>query len=209
MSRLELNQAEFLFSCDALAEGNLRVYRFRGREHISQPFEFQIELVSPSPNVDLDAGIGQPAVLTLFGRHFTGARYTRYVHGVIERFVQLGAGSRHSRYQATLVPTLKPLAFTRSARIFQRESVPDVTQKVLKENGVSSDAISTLLHGTYAPRDYCVQYQESHLTFIQRLWEEEGICYFFEHEKDKDTIVLGDMNMPTNFPTVGSFSNVI
>ena len=41
-------------------------------------------------------------------------------------------------------------------------------------------------------RDYCVQYQESDLDFVSRLWEEDGIFYFFEHQRDQDKLVLGD-----------------
>ncbi len=192
MAKLDLSQAEFLFHSDALSSAGLRVHQFTGRESLSQPFEFQIDLVCDDPDLDLDAPIGQPAYLTLRGRFFDGSRYSRYVHGVIERFRQVGAGIRHSRYQATLVPTIKPLAFTRNSRIFQKQSSPDVTQKVLQDDKVPSDWVSTLLHGSYGARDYCVQYQESDLDFIQRLWEEEGIFYFFEHESDKDKLVLGD-----------------
>ena len=46
--------------------------------------------------------------------------------------------------------------------------------------------------GTHPPRDYCVQYRESDLDFISRLLEEEGIFYFFEHTKDKHTMVFAD-----------------
>ena len=189
---LDLNEAEFLFHCDSLACARLLVHQFSGRESLSQPFEFVIDVVCDDANLDLDAPIGGAACLTLRGRLSDGARYTRCVHGVIERFVQVGAGHRQSRYQATLVPTLKPLAFTRNSRIFQKTSAPSVTQRVLADARVPSDWVSALLHGKYGERDYCVQYQESDLDFISRLWEEEGIFYFFEHEKDKDTLVLGD-----------------
>jgi type VI secretion system secreted protein VgrG len=192
MAKLDLSQAEFLFHSDALSGASLLVHQFSGRESLSRPFEFLIDLVCEDPDLDLEAPIGQPACLTLRGRHFDGSRYSRYVHGVIERFIQIGAGVRQSRYQASLVPTIKPLAFTRNSRIFQKQSGPDVTQKVLKDDKVPSDWVSTMLHGSYGARDYCVQYQESDLDFIQRLWEEEGIFYFFEHENDKDKLMLGD-----------------
>ena len=192
MPNLDLSQAEFLFHSDALADATLFVYQFSGSESLSQPFEFQVDLVCDDPNLDLEAPIGQAACLTLRGRTFDGGRYQRYVHGVIERFVQIGAGVRQSRYQATLVPTIKQLAFTRNSRIFQKLSSPDVTKQVLSEDKIPSDWVSQLLHGSYGPRDYCVQYQESDLNLIQRLWEEDGIFYFFEHERDKDKLVLGD-----------------
>jgi type VI secretion system secreted protein VgrG len=192
MAKLDLSQAEFLFHSDALPKASLDVYHFSGHESMSQPFEFQIDLVCADPDLDLEAPISQGACLTLRGRLFDGSRYNRHVHGVIERFVQLGAGTCHSRYQATLVPSIKPLAFTRDSRIFQKQSTPDISQAILKDDRIPGDWISPMLHGSYAPRDYCVQYQESDLNFIQRLWEEEGVFYFFEHQNDKDKLVLGD-----------------
>lgn len=192
MPAFDLHQAEFQFHCDAIDGATLFVHEFSGRESLSQPFEFVIELVCENPNLDLEAPIGQPATLTLKGRLFDGASYQRCVHGVIERFVQVGAGHRQSRYQATLVPSLKRLSFTRNSRIFQKQSAPDVTQQVLRDGKISADQISSLLHGNHAARDYCVQYQESDLDFVQRLWEEEGIFYFFEHQQDADKLVLGD-----------------
>jgi len=48
------------------------------------------------------------------------------------------------------------------------------------------------LQGSYPKREYCVQYRETDFNFVQRLLEEEGIYYFFKHEKDKHTMVLAD-----------------
>src|SRR5262245_43077225 len=127
MARLDLDQAEYLFSSDGFTDVALRVFRFVGREALSQPFEFQIDLVCDDADLDLEAPIGQSAALTLRGRLYDGSRYTRVVHGVIERFVQLSAGARRSRYQAILVPTIKQLHFTRNSRIFQKLSSPDVS----------------------------------------------------------------------------------
>ncbi len=192
MSKLDLDQAEFLFHAEALADAALQVYQFTGYEALNQTFDFQLELVSSNAALDLEAPIGQPASLTMLGRLPSGERYTRHVYGVIERFVQTAAGIAQSRYEATLVPTLKAQHYTRDARIFQQKSAPDVARKVLTDAELPSDALNALLHGSYGPRDYCVQYQESNLNFVQRLWEEEGISYHFEHEKEKDVLVLGD-----------------
>src|SRR4051794_40678347 len=112
MAKLDLGQAEFLFHSDGLTAAGLQVFQFSGRESLSQPFEFHIQLVSSSPNLDLEAPIGRPPCLTLRGRLYDGARYPRYVHGVLERFELLSAGIRNSRYLATLVPTIKPLYYT-------------------------------------------------------------------------------------------------
>ena len=192
MSKLDLNQADFLFHSDALSDAELRVVSFSGQEELSRIFRFEIELVSSNPDIDLDAPIGEPAYLLLRGHQPDGSRYSRYIHGVLERFVQSGAGIRQSRYLATLVPTLQQLAYSRDARIFQKQKTEDVVKKVLKDAKVPSDWVNMMLHGSYEPRDYCVQYQESDLDFVQRLLEEEGITYYFEHKKDKDVLCIGD-----------------
>jgi type VI secretion system secreted protein VgrG len=44
----------------------------------------------------------------------------------------------------------------------------------------------------YPEREYCVQYDESNLQFIQRLCEEEGIHYHFRHSADGHQLVFGD-----------------
>lgn len=40
-------------------------------------------------------------------------------------------------------------------------------------------------------RKYCVQYNESDKEFIERLLQEEGIFYFFEHYEDRHVMVFG------------------
>lgn len=192
MSRLDLEAADFDFRCPALRDDTLRVHRFTGREALSEPHEFIIELVSAEPDLDLEVLLGQPARLRLRGLDAGGGRYQRYVHGVIERAVQLAAGARYSLYQVTLGSALRTLALRRDSRIFQGLSAPEVTLAVLREGQALADRVQPLLHCSYAARDYLVQHQESSLDFIRRLWEEEGICFFFEHGEDREVLLLGD-----------------
>ena len=56
---LDLHEAEFLFHSEALDGSQLLVHQFSGRESLSQPFEFLIDLVSKDANLDLDAPIGE------------------------------------------------------------------------------------------------------------------------------------------------------
>jgi type VI secretion system secreted protein VgrG len=97
---------------------------------------------------------------------------------------------RYVRYSARVVPWVWFLTRTSDCRIFQQKSVPDIIKSVFREHGTSDFEDS--LNGSYSPRDYCVQYMETDFDFVSRLMEEEGIYYFFKHEKDKDTLVLCD-----------------
>src|SRR5690606_39339181 len=67
-------------------------------------------------------------------------------------------------------------------------------------NATATTAIYTLsLHDAlpifnadYPPRDYCVQFAETDLHFLQRLCEEEGLHYHFRHAEQGHTLVFGD-----------------
>ncbi|WP_282344963.1 contractile injection system protein, VgrG/Pvc8 family, partial [Pseudomonas sp. PS02288] len=48
------------------------------------------------------------------------------------------------------------------------------------------------LSASYPERLYCTQYDESDLHFVQRLCEEEGIHYHFEHSAAGHVLVFGD-----------------
>ena len=207
MSPYDLDQADFLFSCDGLAGEQLFVSSLTGHEEIAQPFHYLVELVSPSPNVDIDAPIGQPAELTLRGHlPHGGVRYSRRVRGIVERFEQISAGRLASVYQALLVPTITPLKYNRAARIFQNKTTQQILQSILSRQ-IRSDNIVVDLRTNYEPRGYCVQYHESDFHFVQRLMEHEGIYYYFDIESGHDKIQVIDKK--ESAPTLPKFSELV
>ena len=46
----------------------------------------------------------------------------------------------------------------------------------------------------HPPHEYRVQYGETHLDFISRLMEEEGIFWFGDHDGKKCNLILADDN---------------
>ena len=97
---------------------------------------------------------------------------------------------RLTAYRAQMVPWLWFLTRTTDCRIFQNQKVPDIIQKVFKD--LSFSDFKLRLYGDFVTRDYCVQYRETDFNFVSRLMEEEGICYFFEHQADKHTLILAN-----------------
>jgi len=149
-------------------------------------FHFELDLLSSDPEVKFDQIIGQPVTIRV---RLTGDK-ERFFHGVISRFMQTGSDTGLANYRATMVPKLWLLTRTADCRIFQNEKIPDIVQAVIKENGITD--IETVLNGTYAPRDYCVQYRETDFNFVSRLMEQYGLFYFFKHEEKKHILVLTD-----------------
>ncbi len=188
------NQPHFTLSIEGL-EHDLQVLAFDGHEAIAQPYRFDLELVSERPELDLEALLHRPAFLA-FDRAGGG------IHGLIQRAAQGESGKRLTRYSLTLVPQLAYLAHRSNQRIFQQLSVPQIIARILEEHGILADTGHRFQLGPvlYPARDYCVQYDESDLHFLQRLCEEEGIHYHFEHDRQGHVLVFGDDQ--TVFPTL-------
>ena len=176
-----------------LGKDALLLRAFRGEEQLSALFEFELDLASENPSIQYESIIGQNVTIAVT----LADGSERYWNGWINRFVQLQRDSSAAAYRATMAPWLWFLGQTTDCRIFQNKNVPDLIKQIFHENGYSDFALR--LYGDFAPREYCVQYRESDLNFVSRLMEEEGIFYFFEHEKGKHTLVLG--NDPSAFKT--------
>ncbi|WP_071871073.1 type VI secretion system Vgr family protein [Atopomonas hussainii] len=178
------NTAHFTLAIDGL-EHDLQVLAFEGREALNQPYRFDITLVSEQPDLDLESLLHRRAFLA-FTPQGEG------VHGLLQRVEQGESGHRLTRYHVTLQPQLSYLALRHNQRIFQHLSVADIIATVLEEHGITSTDYRFQLGSLYPERTYCVQYDESDLHFIQRLCEEEGIHYHFEHSAAGHVLVFGD-----------------
>ncbi len=180
------NTALFTFDIPALTvdyHGDspaLRVLSFTGKERVSTPYSFQLELVSEDKNLPLRQLLGWDGLLTM---HLEG-RPVRYVHGVVHSFSLLDAGRRFARYQCEIVPRIKLLDKTTDHRIFQHKTVEEIITTILKEHHFTTLDFEFLLWKDLPRREYCVQYGETDLHFISRLLEEEGLRYFFKHSEE-------------------------
>lgn len=188
------NQTHFSLHIEGI-EHDLQVLEFSGREAISQPYRFELELVSERPDIDLESLLQQSAFLAFAG---SGAG----IHGQIHHAAQGESGKRLTRYRLLLVPRLAYLTHRTNQRIFQHLSVPQIIARVLEEHGILAGDSHRFDLGPviYPERDYCVQYDETDLHFIQRLCEEEGIHYHFRHSEAGHMLVFGDDQ--TVFPTL-------
>lgn len=171
-----------------LGEDVLLLEGFSGREGISRPFTWELELLSEEPGIDPDDVLRTPMLLTIE----TPSGEDRLVHGRVRRFVQMGRSEELTSYRAEIVPWSWFLSLTRDCRIFQEMTVLQIAEEVFESQGFSDYDIRCTRN--YPEREFCVQYRETHLDFVSRLLEEEGIFYFFEHETSGHTLVLTDDN---------------
>lgn len=173
---------------------------FRGREQISQPFHFQLELLAENQKkIAFDKLLGQ---MVTIGITLPDGKTRRYWNGICNSFAEVGRDSTFTTYRMEMAPQLWLLSRRVQSRIFQHISVPDILKKVL-----AGLEIKLELQGTFENRDYCVQYRESDYAFASRLMEEEGIYYFFKHTEGSHPMVLG--NSPVTHPAVMFAENAI
>ncbi len=184
MSYVEGNR--FFSVSTPFGKDKLLLTGFTGEERISGLFHFRLELASEDYALDFKTIVGKGATVAFV----LADDSKRYVHGIVGRFAQTGTRDGLATYQAELHPWAWLLGLSADCRIFQNKSVPDIVQQVFTDAGFTDYKSS--LSATYTAREYCVQYNETALDFVSRLMEEEGICYFFEHEDGKHTLVLAD-----------------
>ena len=169
-----------------LGDDVLLIDRFIGTEHLGKPFEYELELLSESREVDVKKVLGTNATVSLVLPN----NEKRYFNGFVSRFEQTGVDVDHCHFRATLVPWLWFLTRTSNCRIFQDMAVPDIIKQVFRDYGYSDfeDGLSE----DYREWEYCAQYRESAFHFVSRLMEQEGIYYFFKHEDGIHKLVLAD-----------------
>ncbi|MFB6232424.1 MAG: type VI secretion system tip protein TssI/VgrG [Salinibacter sp.] len=181
------NTSLYFFEPAELDSNTLRVVRFEGTEGISQPFNFELQLISEDPDLDFEKVVNKSATFTMMR-----GDEPRPVSGIVTDFSIRGRTSDYVVYQATLRPRLHWLSLSYRSRIFQEKKVEGILRTVLKEDGLSSGDFKFKLQESYSPREYCVQHEETDLNFVSRLMEFEGMYYFFEHGDGQDTLVVTD-----------------
>ena len=190
-------------------ETKFKVLSFSSTEGLSQLFRCDLFITTESSDIDMEKVPGKPVVFSI-----STGEDTRYMSGMVSRFWWMGESGDLNAYYCEVVPVHWLLNLRTDCRIFQNQTVPQIIQNVLEEAKIATDSCDlTILRRKYAPREYCVQYQETDFNFIARLMEEEGIFYFFQHDYDvqqrrgRHVMMVGDD--PSCHPAINGKSKVI
>src|ERR1700712_927761 len=179
----------------------LEPVRLSGSEGLNSLFAYELLLKTPdglnldasgAADFDLDAFIGREiqCSVQLDGRGPLGmGAGTREINALITDAALWGEEGRHLQYQLTLRPWLHLATLSTDCRIFQNQSVVQILDALLADYAFPVDK---RLLDTYPVRDYQTQYNESDFAFFERLCQEWGISYFFEHAQGTHRLVLVD-----------------
>lgn len=169
-----------------LGDDELLLRHIEGSEALGACFEYTLTLYSLNREIEAEAVLGKRATARLK----FGEQPERFCDGIVCEFAHAGYAGRYTVYRMVLRPELWLLSRNRDCRVYQRRTVPEILYEVFQRNQLSD--IESMLTGSYAAREYCVQYRESDLHFVQRLMQEEGIYYAFQHKQGAHTLLLLD-----------------
>ncbi|KVG62228.1 type VI secretion system tip protein TssI/VgrG [Burkholderia pseudomultivorans] len=190
----------------------LHLSAMRGTEQLSTPYTYELWLTTPDDprlpadmlaNLDLEAMLGKELTVTIqldgMGSFVAGmaghagaanrGAGTREISGIVTAASYVDQLNRQCRYRVVLEPWLALARERTDYRIFQRKSVLDILREVF---GSYLYSFEMRVGRTYRPLRYQVQYGESDFAFAQRLMEEHGIAWFFEHSQGVHRLVLVD-----------------
>jgi type VI secretion system secreted protein VgrG len=170
-------------------EDSLSVRSFVVREHLSEPFAIDVVARSPVTALDLESFVGHGATFRILGDARDGTRIRTWT-GLCSHMEEVQAEETGlSTYRLRVVPLLWRTRLRTNCRVFERQKIPDIVQKVLSEWQI----VPVLrLKEDYVKHEYRVQYDETDFAFVSRLLEEAGISYYFEFSESKTELVLSD-----------------
>jgi len=170
-----------------LGEDSFVITALQGMERLNRPFEYHVELQSGAALLDANKLLDNAVTVTLGEPGNNG----RYINGIVSSVRQLPYSTTDTvwQYSLKIVPRLYFLGQTKDCRFWHNMTAPAIAEAIL---GKFSVAFQNNLQVSYTARDYNVQFNESYLTFLQRILEDEGIFYFFTHTDSAHMMVLAD-----------------
>jgi type VI secretion system secreted protein VgrG len=166
----------------------MSLLRFDGSDHLNELFEYRVEALAISPDLDFDALIGTHATVTVEGREGP-----RLFDGIVTQARWMGVGENGHRYDLTLRPWAWLASRRINQRIFHGKTVVQILTEIFADYvSLGDPAFEFSLSDDYPVLEYTVQYRESDLDFARRQMERHGISFHFRHGDGSHTLVMTD-----------------
>lgn len=166
--------------------GNFVLTDVAGTEAVSKLFQFSLTAYSENMSVQPTQLISKPVTFKIGASENS----VRIFNGVISKFAagEMRKGMRE--YHLEVVPALWLLNFSSDCKIFEKKTVIEIVKELCEKFNIKVDDYG--VKRKYFSYQYCVQYNESALNFVNRLLEQEGIFYFFKHKEGEHIFTLMD-----------------
>lgn len=188
----------------------LQLQSIAGTETLSRLYRYVLDCITASDllmtdtaSLDLKSIIGKELTVTVqldgmgsFVPGMTGlsgaaniGKGIREISGIVTEARFVGESNRQGQYRLILQPWITLADQQSTYRIFQNKTVVEIIDQVF---GFYMFSWDKRLSAEYKELEYQVQYGETDFIFAQRLMQEHGIYWFFEHSNKIHRMVLVD-----------------
>ena len=167
----------------------LSFVELNGSEGLSTLFEYRLILTSKNPNLEATDIIGQTIAVTIDTK---GGE--RILNGLVTDFGYLSEDEDEQSYHlytCIMRPNMWYLTQRYDSRVFVDKDILEITRTILDEFGFPYE-IQCL--NSYRKYGHSTQYQETSFNYLNRLFEQEGLYYYFTHTEGSNTLIIVDDN---------------
>ncbi|MGE8160348.1 type VI secretion system Vgr family protein [Paraburkholderia sp. NPDC080076] len=168
-----------------LGDNVLLPQRVVARSRLGRQYEFTVDVVSTSTDIELKKLIAQPVTLWL---QQSNTSYLPH-HGYIHTGRRLGSDGGLTSYQIGFSSWMHFLKFRKDARVFQDQTVDEILTTVFNGHPQAQGAFRFELQKPLPQRSFCVQYEDD-WNFCRRLMESEGLFGYVEQGDDGKSHML-------------------
>ena len=189
----------FHIKSDSPAAPDMMFWRIVGHEAFSRPSAYELTVLSENHELDPDDILGHAFDVVIDFFDDKDIKHKRHCQGHAVRFVRMGQFGRYFEYRIVLRSWFWLLTKRTNSRILQDKSVLEIAKEVFDDSPINKvrQTDPVVLTEKHEPRHYCVQHQESDYQYLSRLFEDEGIYYWFDvhgtDENDDADNTLGTM----------------
>jgi type VI secretion system secreted protein VgrG len=166
----------------------LSVVSFKAVERMGESYRITIDLTHPDKLSRSDY-LGHDAAFSIAP---AGGTEPRVFSGCITRFSKTKTTKDFSSYQFVVEAHIARLTITRTSRIFQQQTAPEIIEAILRRHGFKGHQFVFKLRRQYPQHKFRFQYQIADWPYIHVLMEQEGIYCYIVPGKHGDVVVFAD-----------------
>jgi type VI secretion system secreted protein VgrG len=175
-----------------MKEENVYMTHFSITDSLSRLFSAEAKFIANS-SLDIEKLIGKDVFIEICVED-----NIRNVNGIIISIDcdYIASHSINDSYKCLFTMQIRPqlwlLSLNRKNRIFNKLSAIDIITTILKEHKITNEMRCS--QAGKIQRDICIQYGESDFDFLQRIMEEEGVFFYYEHKEKEHILNICDTN---------------
>jgi len=181
-------QQYFLKVPGAASAGALSVVSFEAVERLGEPYAVTVQLTHPA-ELDRADYLGKAASFLIDPGDSSPPRIFA---GFISCFSKTAQTRDFQAYAMVVEPLVARLRLTRSTRIYQHQTAPEIIEAILRRHELVGHQFSFRLRRQYPQHAFRFQYQMSDWETIRLLMEQEGLYSYFLPGKFGEMVVFGD-----------------